>query len=205
MNIEHLKSFEELILFTARPNNGLLQVLRENSLVKKRRMCCGRVMREFGYGAGPHLGKVWRCRLCKAKVPTLKGSFFEGSRLHPPTILKVVHAYLVNKINYDGISMMMTDAPKSTNLTDWLQFCRDLLSKALLGETQGVKLGGPGKVVVVDETALAKRKYHRGRPMARECIWVLGMYDVEAKVGQVVWIQNRSHDQIIPQYRGVCG
>ena len=35
--------------------------------------------------------------------------------------------------------------------------------------------------------------------MARETIWVLGMYDVDAKLGQLVWIENRSHQAIIPK------
>ena len=189
MSLEQIKSFEELILLSqdyADPED-LLQLLRDNGLVKRQgKRCCSRDMREARYSGGSQFGKVWRCTVCSKKVPTLKGSFFERSRLHPFTILKVAYAYLVNKVNYDGISVMVTGAPKSTNLTDWLQFCRDLLSKALLRETQGVKLGGPGKVVVVDETSLAKCKF-------------LGMYDVEAKVGHVVWIEDRSHDSIIPQ------
>ena len=125
--------------------------------------------------------------------------FFENAKISPLTILKIAYAYLVNKVNYRGISRMIMGAPRSESLLDWIQFCRDVLSADLIQETRIQKLGGPGKVVVVDETALAKRKYNRGQVMARETIWVLGMYDVDAKLGQLVWIENRSHQAIIPK------
>ena len=54
------------------------------------------------------------------------------------------------------------------------------MSKEVIRETTR-KVGGPGKMIVIDETALAKRKYHRGRPVARETCWVLGIYDVDKK------------------------
>ena len=124
-------------------------------------------MRESAYGRGTHFKKVWRCVLCRNTSAILKGSFFENAKISPFTILKIAYAYLVNKVNYRG---MIKDAPRSECLLDWIQFCRDVLSADLIRETRDQKLGDPGKIVVVDDTALAKRKYSRGRMMARETI-----------------------------------
>ena len=140
MNLQRLKSFEELILLAARPSDDLLRVLRENGLVRKRsRKCCRRVTRDgclTNGGTRPHFGKVRLCHLRKSNAPTLKRSFpfFEGSKLHPFTILEVAHAYLVNKINYEGISMIMTTWPTACS-------------------SAGTCSGRPRKVVVVEETA----------------------------------------------------
>ena len=69
---------------------------------------------------------------------------------------KVAFLYVFAEVNAKTIRRMM-HAPADLHLTNWTQFCRDALSKDLI-VMQNVKIGGPGTVVVVDETALAKRK-----------------------------------------------
>ena len=59
----------------------------------------------------------------------------------------------------------MDDLPAKHTIVDWMQFFRDVMSKEVIREMTR-KVGGPGKMIV-DETALAKRKYHRGRPARR--------------------------------------
>ena len=95
----------------------------------------------------------------------------------------------------------MRACPTVKYLTDWTQFCRDVMTKDIIRQPRNTKVGGPGKVIVIDETALAKRKYYCGRPVACETIWVLVIYDVENKVGILVWIQNRGHAAVIPKIR----
>ena len=202
MDLADVKNYEDLIRAEVELEDGeeLLQLLRENGLVKRRgRRCCNRPMREAPYGKSRLFGKAWRCSVCYKTKQIMVGSFFENSKLHPLTILKVAYSYLVVGLSHKAMSVMMRNTPVKNNLTDWMQFCRDVLSKDLIRELENEKLGGPGKIVVVDETALAKRKYQRGRMKARETIWVLGMYDVEKKVGLLVWIPNRSHEGIIPK------
>ena len=41
-------------------------------------------------------------------------------------------------------------------------------------------LGGPGKVVEIDEMFLSHRKYKRGRKLAKEGTWILGLTEVDA-------------------------
>ena len=45
-----------------------------------------------------------------------------------------------------------------------------------------LKLGGPGKVVEVDELFVCSRKYGRGKRMAKEETWILGLTEVDAGI-----------------------
>ena len=156
-------------------------------------------MVEGNYGRDKFFGKRWQCIRCKKTQQILHGSFFSGSHLHPFTILNIAYLYVMMQENQTAIAQALRKKPRPTTICDWLQFCRDVMSKDIIQELAGEKLGGPGKTVVIDDTALGKRKYHRGKPVARETTWVLGMYDFEAKVGILDWIQNRSHQEIIPK------
>ena len=53
-----------------------------------------------------------------------------------------------------------------------------------------------GHTVQIDECLIAKRKYHRGRLVPEQ--WIFGMYDVNAGVGVVGYVLNRSCATILP-------
>ena len=59
----------------------------------------------------------------------------------------------------------------SKTTSDWYNFCRDVCRESLLLQQDGM-IGGPGKVVEIDESAFSKRKYHRGA--LRRTHWVFG-------------------------------
>ena len=84
------------------------------------------------YGKDKFVGKIWRCSCCKKTSSIFKGSFFLGSKLRPFTTSRVAYAYLVMKMNNNEMKRAMDDAPRDHNLTDWLQFCRDVMSKMCL-------------------------------------------------------------------------
>ena len=72
--------------------------------------------------------------------------------------MKLAHDYLVVELNHSAIQMFIETPPTSPILTDWLQFGRNVLSKSLIAEIGNTKIGGPGKTIVIDETALGRRK-----------------------------------------------
>ena len=202
MDFESIHNYESLIRLelSMASSDALLELLRNNRLVRKRgKKCCNRAMRECPLGKGGVFKKTWRCSVCRNTSTILKGSFFENSKLDPFTIMKVAYAYLVTKVNLSGMSRMMSGAPRSENLLDWLQFCRDVLSRDLLQETHCLKLGGPNKVVVVDTTTIEKGKRSQVRVTEHNTtICILGLYDVEAKIGQLVLLEDQSQEAIIP-------
>ena len=135
-------------------------------------MGCDRLMPDRPYGRDKRYRKTWRCAVCQKVTGLSNGSFFQSSKLHPFTVLKVAYSYLVVELNHSAIRMLLSNAPGEKSINDWLQFIRDVLSKNLIQELRNSRIGGPGRVVVIDETAFEKRKYHRGKPIERETIWV---------------------------------
>ena len=52
-------------------------------------------------------------------------------------------------------------------------------AKVVKVKNEGLKIGGPGKIVEIDEVHLAERKYMRGTELVSEHFWVFGMIEVE--------------------------
>ena len=160
MDLGSIKSFQGLVRLELETSDGedLLRLLRHNSLVKlKGPRCCNATMLEASYVKSGVFGKVWRCaKKCGGTRTLFSGSFFERSKLHPFTILRIAYAYIVLRVQPEMMSNLMDDAPMSSNIIDWTQFCRDVLSKDLLRELSGETLGGPGKIIAVKETVIER-------------------------------------------------
>lgn len=203
MEIKNVKSIQGLSNIEHETENqeDLEQLLKDNRLIRRvgKRCCRNRRMTLGQYARDRMFGKVWRCSVCRKTERLFKGSFFEGTHLTPFSILYMAFAYVVLKLNGVDIKHILDNPPNITTVTDWLQFFRDVMSKEVQHETRNLRIGGPGKTVVIDETALSKRKYNRGRPVGRATCWVLGMYDVETKTGTMLHIQNRSAGEILPK------
>ena len=52
---------------------------------------------------------------------------------------------------------------------------------------EGMMIGGPGKIVEIDEVHIAVRKYMKGSELVSEHFWVFGMIEVEGG-----WIEFES-------------
>ena len=52
------------------------------------------------------------------------------------------------------------------------------------------RLGGPGKVVQIDESKIAKRKYHRGHVVEGQ--WVFGGIEQDSRKCFVVTVEDRT-------------
>eukprot|EP00095_Tigriopus_kingsejongensis_P010183 snap_masked-scaffold105_size367834-processed-gene-1.11 protein:Tk10183 transcript:snap_masked-scaffold105_size367834-processed-gene-1.11-mRNA-1 annotation:"hypothetical protein CLF_100748" len=77
---------------------------------------------------------------------------------------------------------------------DWSNFHRDICAQSLLEEP--TVIGGPTKIVEIDETLLAKAKYNRGRwPEQR---WVFGGVERESGKCFMVEVPDRSRETLEP-------
>ena len=80
-------------------------------------------------------------------------------------------------------------------VVDWYNFMREVCSQYV--DDQLAQIGGPGKVVEIDESVFCKTKYNRGR--RREHQWVFGGVERgNSKKCFFVLVQDRSRHTLIP-------
>jgi len=114
-------------------------------------------------------GQLWRCtnKKCSAKISIRKYSVFSGSHLPLATITKLIY-YWTYKYPQE---IVLHELGLGTHaVVDFYNFCREVCQVVL--EEQSEPIGGPGKVVEIDESKFGKRKYHRGKRV--DGAWVFG-------------------------------
>ena len=114
-------------------------------------------------------GQIWRCsnRRCTAKLPIRKYAFFSGSHLSLAQVTKLIY-YWTYRYPIE-IAVHETSISEKT-VIDFYNFCREVC--VVLLEKHSEKIGGPGKIVEVDESKFGKRKYNRGKKV--DGVWVFG-------------------------------
>lgn len=69
----------------------------------------------------------------------------------------------------------------SATIAEWYSTFREVLINHAHEQVQsGSKIGGPGRIVQVDEALIGKRKYNRGRVVPGT--WVVGLVDDEGEM-----------------------
>ncbi len=59
-----------------------------------------------------------------------------------------------------------------------------------------IQLGGEGRIVQIDESVIARRKYHKGHGVAER--WIFAIFDRTRKVGVVEFVPDRSANTLLP-------
>jgi hypothetical protein len=70
---------------------------------------------------------------------------------------------------------------------DWCNFAREVCATIL--EVDSSPIGGPGKIVEIDESKFGKRKYHRGRRV--DGLWVFGGIESGTRKCLLICVQDR--------------
>ena len=109
----------------------------------------------------------WKCSRCKTSKSIRLNSWFSRSHLSLQDILELTFLWS-EELPIKIVSKWMGISKKT--VIDWYNFCRDVCAEYL--NSRNEKIGGPGKVVQIDEAKFGKRKYNRGRLI--EGRWVLG-------------------------------
>ena len=146
--------------------------LRMNRLLAVSMVCrkCGNEMVESAYDQVAD--KVtWRCpvKRCRTTTSIRKGSFFERSHLPLKTLLDFLYYWSIELPNAEIQHQLAVD---QKTVTDWTNLIREVCSTELLRNR--VWLGGPGRIVAIDQTLFAKRKTGNQQAGPVEPEWVFG-------------------------------
>lgn len=116
----------------------------------------------------------WKCsgKSHRSRISMRKDSFFEKSHLRIRTILRILY-YWSRDTPLQSI-VHETEVSQHT-VIDWLNFIREVCGLHLINNPR--QIGGPGRIVSIDESKFFHRKYNRGR--YRDGKWVFGGIDVE--------------------------
>ena len=79
-------------------------------------------------------------------------------------------------------------------VVDWKQFMREICIEELLANPE--PLGGPGKIVEIDESKFGKRKYNRGRLLTGQ--WVFGLLEKGTDNVVLFSVPDRSIVTLLP-------
>ena len=116
---------------------------------------------------------IWKCPSCKKYKTIRTDSVLAGTKLSFQQFSSVIFYFSVRSLTNVEVAALTGISDKAVG--DW----RCILSNAVANWflNNSTPLGGPGKIVEVDEAKFGKRKYNKGA--YREGMWVLGGVDRE--------------------------
>ena len=79
-------------------------------------------------------------------------------------------------------------------VVQWFSYLRDAANDHLLRNP--MQIGGPGRVVEIDKSVIARRKYHRAHRVSER--WAFGGIDPESNLGFLVLVDDRSATTLLP-------
>uniref|UniRef100_A0A0L8I1U8 ISXO2-like transposase domain-containing protein n=1 Tax=Octopus bimaculoides TaxID=37653 RepID=A0A0L8I1U8_OCTBM len=122
------------------------------------------------------------------KICTSKGTFLENSNLKCEQIIDIL--YCAKEDLAKGISQECCIA--NVAVTDWRNFCHGICAEYYVA--QNIKLGGPNRIVEIDESAFVRRKYNVGHQVKTQ--WVFGALERDTRCFLVA-VEDRSADTLL--------
>lgn len=156
-----------------------IQTLSQLGLLKSTVYCCNRLCSLQNNNIKAE-GVAWRCRRCRTYKTIRHGSFFEDSHLSLKQILLIIFCW---SCKFQVQQTADVVGVPNLSILRWYKRIREECSRYLLDSPHLFRLGGPGCVVQIDESVVAKRKYNEGRAVPAQ--WVFGIYDVTNRTGEL--------------------
>ncbi|XP_017470835.1 PREDICTED: uncharacterized protein LOC108362406 [Rhagoletis zephyria] len=159
-----------------------IQFAEENGLVLRSTLCSTHrtpmpIYSKGNSDLGSFCCRMGQCRT-KSSVRRAKGTWFENAKLSLPHIfyLKYCYSRRFTQFNVQLEDYFGGPCLSSRTITDWCSYRREAVVIYQIDKQEHVgKIGGPGKIVQIDESKFGKRKFNKGRIV--EGHWVLGMIE----------------------------
>lgn len=150
---------------------------------------------------------LWRCQRrhrekkgkkiivsrCNFKQSVRSNTWLQNSNLSLEKACMLIALYITHNSPHQQFLM---DELKLTSMTicDWCSFIREVLEHWCTNNSAS-QLGGPGKIVEIDEAKFGKRKYNRGRIV--DGVWLFGGFERDSNNIFVKMVPNRNSKTLL--------
>ncbi|XP_020905726.2 uncharacterized protein LOC110243911, partial [Exaiptasia diaphana] len=141
-------------------------------------------------------GFRWECRKSingkkhRVEKSVREGSWFEKANLTIEETIKFIY-WWTRGMKQNQIKEELGLSPNTA--VDWDMFCREVCEVTITEKSE--VLGGPGKIVQIDESKIGKRKYHRGHMVEGQ--WVFGGIEEDSRKCFIVAVENRTEETLL--------
>ena len=190
-------TFEDLLQNYLWDKEYTLSWLKEEGFIASKRLC-GICQSEMYWTECNDRsdGFMWECRKqigrkrhrCQTSIR--EGSWFENANLTIEEMLKFTYWWCQDLKQWQNKQQLGLG---SHTAVDWDMFCREVCEVALFDGRK--KIGGPGKLVQIDESKIGKRKYHRGHVVEGQ--WVFGGIEEDSRKCFIATVEDRSEATLL--------
>jgi len=203
MRINNSKTTNMQLLELARilsSTDQMIELLRGKAILQDNMQCvCNKQMSEQ-HSTRYSDGHIFRCSRCKKAATIRKGSIFQGCNLELWKLTGIIYLMALEVSQHNICEAL--DLSASTVIM-WQDRVRNSYSRKLLQDDE--KLGGPGRIVEVDESLISKQKVARsGRARPVRQRWVIGLFDRQSKIGSIELVEDRSAATLLPIIQRYC-
>lgn len=138
-------------------------------------------------------------RKCEWQASARVGTFFSNSHVPTEKLFKLITFVLFHNPPRQEF-LVKNLSISSRTVVDWYSFMREVFEFDV--RRNSVRLGGPGKIVEIDEAKFGKRKYNRGRIVEGQ--WVLGAVERGSVKACLVPVPDRTSRTLIRFIRRWC-